>query len=466
MSFKSIFELFRQKVTQDRVKTMLIDFTVSNYKSIQDQQTFSLVAEDDTQPGATFSPTPESNFQLLKSAILFGPNASGKTNVLNAIKCLFNVVCKSTNNQIGDYIINQESTFWLNEKSKNSPIEFEIEFIARDKIRYYYATTFSFEKIISEELKSYPLGRERLIFKRHNTSDFTFGSTFKGPKKALAESVIDNTLFLSKGANNNVEQLISPYLFFKESAQFFIEKRPITTKSTTTEKIVKGSEAFKNKVLNFLKAADTGIFDIRIDKEDFDLPSETDEQLSINSYFKVFNKIFNHPASSFYFGNSSYSVKTIHKNNETGSKIAFPLDFESRGTQALYNMAGSLIDALEKGKILIVDEIEQSLHPEISAILFSLFNSKKTNPNGAQLIATTHDTTLLSAKIFQRDQIWFTQKSTTGCTKLYSLLEFKKSSVRKEAPWSDWYLDGRFHALPYIDDTLLENIAEAEESDA
>ena len=124
----------------------------------------------------------------------------------------------------------------------------------------------------------------------------------------------------------------------------------------------------------------------------------------------------------------------------------------------MYRLAGIVIEVLDSGGVLAIDEIEGSLHPEISAMIFHIFNNKKLNPRNAQLIATTHDTALLNKDNFRRDQIWFTEKDESGATSLYSMLEFKKSKIRKKAPWREWYLDGRFDAVPVVDERLLEGV--------
>ncbi|MCP4220194.1 MAG: ATP-binding protein, partial [bacterium] len=202
---------------------------------------------------------------------------------------------------------------------------------------------------------------------------------------------------------------------------------------------------FEDKITSFLTAADTGIQEVGLERAEMtasDFPVELPETVK----------------KQFLEG-GVYRTIAFHKlydgEKEMGN-IAFDLGEESIGTQRMYDLAGDVIFILETGGALIVDELDQSLHPHLCEYILQLFNDPETNPNNAQLIATTHDTTLLNPQLLRRDQIWFVTKDRMGASELFSLDEFKRDSLRNNTPFDKWYLEGRLGAIPNIDKTVFK----------
>lgn len=434
---------------------MIIEFEVANYRSLRDGQVLSMVAEGkEDHEEFTFQPD-GLNLSLLKSCVIYGANASGKTNVLRALRELQRLVVRSSDLKVGDTIPTAKSNFKLDAACANKPVSFALEFICSDQVRNRLFVAVDKEHgVVEEKLESYPLGRARLLYHRIHGEPISFGDALKGHKKSIEESLLDNVLFLSKAANNNLEQLIPIYMYFKNLFEFCIDKESVAFFSPTTERIAGGDNEFSDRVLSFLKAADTGIEGISIKKyeENMDIEGIDDAPAVIKKMIRESFQEVPH-LGHMQFGELDNKI------------VSFPLGDESKGTQELYRLAGIIIEVLDSGGVLAIDEIEGSLHPEISAMIFHVFNSKKLNPHNAQLIATTHDTALLNRENFRRDQIWFTERDENGVSSLYSLLEFKKSNVRKNAPWREWYMDGRFDAVPVVDEDLLESVVRGVEDD-
>lgn len=430
---------------------MIIDFTVENFKSIKEEQTFSMLASNskDEHPDNMSQCEKEKNFTLLKTGVIFGANASGKSNLIMAVETFRNFVVDSTDLKL-DQDIPYYEPYQLDENNRTSPTMFEIELIGNDKVRYKYKVLFDKEEIQSEYLVFYPNKQEARLFLRERGKAIKFGAQFKGRKKSLESELLPNNLFLSKAANSNHEQLKAIYLYFKNNLRFHTgreSKRYISLFSTSRLR-GKHSEDFKKKLINFLAAADIGIHSVELEIN-YDAPGERD------TYTDRVAESVNRPADSESFYRPVFYHKIYDGSEETGM-TTFNLEEESAGTFKMYELAGEIIEVLEGGYTIFVDELDNSMHPHISEYIFRLFNDSDTNPNNAQLIAATHDATLLNPEIFRRDQIWFTQKNSFGATEIFSLDEFNRNEVRKNTPFEKWYLDGRFGALPLIDKELFK----------
>jgi len=426
---------------------MIIEFSVSNFRSIKDEQTLSLVADDAKNESGGITPVENQPFSLLKSCVLYGANASGKTNVLLALRELATAITRSDNLEIGRAIPTTRLFFRLDKLCNSKPVSFKIEFICTDGVRYEYAVSMTGEDGVTyESLYSFPSGRRRLLFSREKGRQMEFGTHLKGNKKFVADSTLKNNLFLTKAAKSNIEQIVPVYMYFYNMFHFVFDRMELPLLYNVSKQIAEGDEGFKHKITNLLKAADTGICGLNIKIYEKDIDIKFDIAVPDVLVTAATDQVKYRP----------YAAHAVSSGLDA-EPILFDMRDESNGTQEIYHLSGLLFNVLDKGGVLIVDEIERSLHPEITARLFSLFNNPKTNPKGAQLIATTHDVALLNQENFRRDQIWFTEKDGDGATSLYSMLEFKKSNVRKDAPWARWYLDGRFGATPVIDDELLES---------
>ncbi len=422
---------------------MLIDFTIKNFRSIRDPVTLSALATDIPEhPDNVFQSEREKKINLLKTAVIYGANAAGKSNIIKAFDIFIDFVVKSTDLKLGDNIFYYDP-FRLNKKSSGEPTMFEIEFLGNDSVRYRYGIHFDRNEILKESLVFFPKGYKAVLFYREKGQRIKFGGNFQGPAKTIEKQLLENHLFLSKAANSNNKLLKNIYFYFKNTLRFLIHSDEITGNylgSFTTELCMQDVSNLKI-VSEFLKIADTGI-----DFMDFKKRTIHDNQIWFNENVSVALKkqiitAINHKPQMFH---------EVFENGKEAGAIGFDLEDESDGTQKLYDLAGKILYVLKNGMVLIADELHNSLHPMMTQALIDLFHSPITNPKNAQLIFATHDTTLLNPDSLRRDQIWLCEKDQYGATSLYSISEFDYSEVSSQTPFDKWYLSGRFGALPMI----------------
>ena len=380
---------------------MLKSFKVRNFKSFRDEIEFSM--EKGNTTGLENFNTIEDK-ELLKSAMLFGANASGKSNIFLAMAKMKEIIFNSSTDDTEYQIITDNFKFDLN--SANEPVMFEIDFFQKD-IEYIYGFEVLNGNINKEWLHRRVKSKADLFIR--NAPDWESIKISSGFKEAedLKKYTRPNALFLSIASRFNVEIATEIKEWFKN---FKIISSDILSNSFTLEMLNKEIE--KKKIINFLKTADLGIEDIILEKED---------------------------------------VKTIHQvydsdNNITGN-IEFDFNFESEGTKKFLTLSGPIIDALENGKVLVIDELSSKLHYQLSDYIVRLFNSIDKNKNNAQLIFNSHLPLFLDNKKFRKDQIWFVEKDKFGKRKLYSLYDI---NVRKDLSYMKSYLLGKFGALPEI----------------
>lgn len=414
---------------------MLIEFSVANFRSIKERQTLNLVkSSGDELANNTFAAN--SGLELLRSAAIYGPNASGKSNILLAMQALRNTVIYSASQQHGEPL--SITPFRLNTQTQQAPSEFEVSFIAQG-VRYQYGFTATAERVYEEWLFAYPKKRPQRWFSRvwdatSQQSLWEFGSHLSGEKQLWQKSTRDNALFLSTAVQLNSQQLQPIYDWFKK-----------TLKTTGVGGWNLGFSAAlcegerKSRVLEFIKAADLGISDIQLEKKPFDinhlnLPADTSAAIREDILERMKDK-------------QLVDIKTVHENAK-GEAIVFDLEDESHGTQRIFAFAGPWLDTLEKGHVLFIDELHDSLHPKLLQFLVGLFHNDATNPNNAQLIFTTHETSILNQDVLRRDQIWFCEKDQQQATQLYPLTDFSPRKGRENLELA--YLSGRYGALPFV----------------
>ena len=410
---------------------MLVEFTLKNYRSFKDRQIFSLIPDESKKEFPENIFKVNDKIEFLKVAIIYGANASGKSNFMKALQAFRNLALFSANKNPGS-IIKEYEPYKFEVESSNSPTEFELLFLI-NKIPYRYAIKFTDIEISEESLLFYPQGREAKLFVRKGQK-FEFGDYLKGQKNVVANLTNKNQLFLPKAAQNNITQLIEVHNFFSKT---FL---PIPFLDHTTDKYYINllakeldSNIDKDFIQNFkalLKSFDTGIVDFRVKK--------------IEPTFKL--------------EDHEFEVAVDHQlYNRKGEKIRIkehPLDEESQGTQKLFVLAGLLLKALMNGSVIMIDEFERSLHPYVSSYIVKLFNKQNINRKGAQLIIATHDTNLLSKNILRRDQIWIAEKSIKGDSQLFSFSDI--NGVRHDIPFEKWYLTGRFGGIPSLKELNFE----------
>ncbi|MDP2223256.1 ATP/GTP-binding protein [Nitrosomonas sp.] len=417
---------------------MLIEFNVSNFLSIREQASLSMVAAKGLElaNNNTFLTGIPAVPSLLRSAAIYGANAAGKSNFIKALQVMRQLVLQSSAKIQADEKL-PITPFLLDEGSPLKPSEFEVTFINQG-IRYQYGFSATPKRIIEEWLLAYPSGKaQRWIERRYDeqSQSYRWGGmgNLTGKKELWKATTRSNALFLSTAMQLNNQQLSPVFSWFDNTLHVagFGRWHPgfsmkICEKDNTRE-----------QVIAFLKAADVDINDIELEKEKFDpqnLPDDIPEEIKRHLEKQYKDK----PITQ---------VKTVHT-LETGRKILFDLDDESDGTQKIFALAGPWLDTLENGYILVIDELHDNLHPLMVKFLVGLFHNPETNPKNAQLIFTTHDTSILNQKVFRRDQIWFCEKDSQQVTTLYPLTDF---SPRKGVEnLEHGYLSGRYGALPYL----------------
>ena len=414
---------------------MLIEFSVANFRSIKEKQTLSMVADKGFATG--FNSVP----YLSNIAAIYGANGSGKSNLVKAMEFFGDFVNNSAKaSQEGEEI--EVIPFLFSEKTQELPSEFEIIFIHND---YLFQYGFSLNKniVITEWLYATPKDGKKQKFQTWLSRDMTIGEieidkkNIKGEKEFWKKSTRHNSLFLSTAVSLNSEDFKKPFDWIVKEFRVFPTDASISPRFTIKQ-IADGNK--KEQILKFLKAFDTVFEDIKIVEEEFN-----EKKLPKGMPSEIKNEIMKNMK-----GEKTFDIYTSHKMEEGG---VYYLDIgeESLGTEKLFAFAAPIIDVLENGYCLVVDEINNSLHPHALAGVINLFRNKKTNPKNAQLIFTSHDT--LPMNILDREQIWVLDKGKFGNTNLTSIAEFKTSNRETEAI-EKRYLNGRYSGIPNIGDII------------
>lgn len=405
---------------------MLIEFRVKNFYSIQDEQIFSLIANSQKQHKNNTFALKNENLTLLKSAAIYGANAAGKSNLIKAFAVMKDIVLKSAIVQRGEKL--PILPFLLGD-DKDKITEFELSFIAQN-IKYTYGFSTSQEQIFNEWLFSYPNGRMQKIFTRtfdEKIKQYTYEDrNLIGEKKLWENSTRENALFLSTAIQLNNQQL-------KPVFDWFFCLNISTDSGDFANSINVTVDMFKKQpeeLVECLKAVDLDIESLKIDEQDFEP-----------------NLPFNAPKTQREkFKQKRLIIQTTHL-NQKGKAVDFDVNLESDGTQKFFAFLGPALNTLGKGTILIIDELHNHLHPAMTRFIINLFHNEKINKKNAQLIFTTHETSILHKELFRKDQIYFCEKQNKA-SKFYSLSDFK--GLRENIDYEKSYLLGRFGALPNL----------------
>ena len=412
---------------------MLLEFSVENFLSFKDKMTLNMIASSDKSLDNNLINYNGNN--LIKCAVVYGPNASGKTNLLKSIGFVKSMVINSHKNQKGDAI--RVIPFRLDEKYSNKPSKFELVFI-KDGIKYVYGFSADMTKIHEEYLYYYPMGRPAVIFERDHTNNYRFVKD-KKEQNELSKRTLDNSLYLSTSSNWNYKRTAKAMEWFVNNVQVeTLQEMPIA--NTKTTEIFNKNERTKEIVKKFLYEADVGIVDL-----DISVRTLSD---------KDFAKKIPEPFLEYILKDNPKitEIRTYHYGfDSSGNKVKIPFNFrdESDGSKRMFELTGIIIDVLLNGKLLIIDEFDTNLHPHLVKYLVGLFQNPKKNKNNSQLVFSTHNTYLLKTNLFRRDQIWFTEKRPDQSTDLYSLWDYKP---RKDENIEKGYLAGRYGAVPFLGD--------------
>ena len=418
---------------------MLIEFSVGNFLSIKDRQTLRLDASSISEHKDQLIDA--GRYQLLRSAVIYGANASGKSNVLKAMAAMRQIVWTSAEQSSTAEI--KVEPFLLSTETENAPSYFEVLFII-DTVRYRYGFEADKVAIRAEWLYVAKKRQEMPLFLRENDSIEVFKEFKEG--KGLEEKTRDNALFLSVCDQFNGQ-------LAKKILRWFVNFNTISglshqaLRKFTFRMLAENRE---NQILiNFLNQFNLGFTLIKIEKEilrgdGYSTSLELDQS-------KSFEDADNEGITVAKIMRQKFDV-----DGEPVNSVDFDLGRnESSGTNKMFDLLGPIFDTLEHGKALIVDELDAKLHPLMTQAIIRLFNDPALNHNNAQLIFATHDTNLLTDGGFRRDQIYFTEKDRYGATCLYSLVEYQEDNgdkVRKDRSFEKDYIQGRYGAIPFIGD--------------
>lgn len=414
---------------------MLVEFRVKNFRSLRDEQVFSLVASTDKTlldthaigTGLKVAP------HLLKSAVVYGANASGKSNLIKALQYMRGVVVQSAGLAPGQTFDGLQR-FKLDTLSASQPTEFEVTFILHG-VRYQYGFAMTSQRILSEQLLVYKAFKPQRWFKRHFDVDsgkdmYDFGPGLKGAKHLWEGATRPNALFVSMAAQLNSDALGPVLDWFDNRLVIFNELAPLSPHVSV--QMLK-QESQRKAICDFLRAADISIADIELATKQTMI-----QQIRLNLATGLREEETREQA---------VDELKFHHLTEHG-KAVFDLMDESSGTRNLLFLTGPILDILNKGLTLVVDELDTSLHTLLVQALVRLFHSPDVNTGGAQLVFTTHDTALLDAYgLFRRDQIWFVEKKPDQSSVIFPLIDF---SPRKNEALERGYLQGRYGGLPLL----------------
>ncbi len=415
---------------------MLLEFSVSNFRSIKNEQILSMLAESSqAKPDnmASVELSAGGCLSVLKSAVIYGANASGKTNIIKAFFTCISFIQRSATNIVGDAITCYDP-FIFEQTTAFSPIVFKLLFIGKDNIKYSYQFSYNRYEIISEILEYYPKGQRATLFTRTNSEGETTHShvislTKNVTNQRIKKEVFKNQLYLSQFGSTIVhEQLTEVYLFFK-NIDVWNSQNSVYTKNMqeklSSDLLEPQNEALRKRLVKLIQISDTKIEDIRISKE-----PDSDKVRPQKGEYALFGQ------------------HSLFENDKKIGNKELPFREESAGSNVLFAIGGYILKKLETGGVMFIDELDNSLHPKLTKFLVKLFNNPISNPKNAQLVCATHEVTLLDKDMFRMDQVWFTEKNKFGASELYSIKDF--DGVREGIPFDKWYHNGKFGGEPKI----------------
>lgn len=351
---------------------------------------------------------------ILKSVGLFGPNASGKSNIMKAIDFCCRLILNS-------HLYNEGTTFNFEvfkfDGWQNKPSKFLIDFVCED-IEYEYSFELTKDKIISERLYHYPLGRKAKVFVREANGKYSFGTGIISKPTDVALNTSNKNLFLSRASSMNRE-------FAQKLYRYFLNQFMLGLANINDVMVLDSFNTYKKVILKALEVCDTDITDIEARKEQMAIPVHADNSFKLVDVLKF---------------------KTFHRDD---NDIMFDLDLEeSNGTRKLFQILLRLLDVVKNNKGIMLDEFDMGLHTRLADFILDLIHASE----GSQLLFSSHNTSLIDVKRLRKDQIVFVNKSEKGATEVYSLYDFK--DFRENMDAEKGYIQGRFDAVPYVDSTV------------
>ncbi len=429
---------------------MILQFSVSNYRCFRGLQTLSLAAstQDKSLPENSIATEHlgERAKRWTKGVALYGANASGKTTLLEALKTLAALVQNSAKVTDPKEQIPEIEPFALGDQEKAEPTAFDLMFVV-DDIRYEYRVAVSKVRVWHESLRAFPSKKEQIWFERTwNSESNAYSWKPDRPSGFSRDSQLEaytlsNMLFLSKAIASNRSELEPVFRWFKEQLIFINLSAGVGFGHSTTLQHVKDQTLLYPQIVALLHHADLGItgakaieyqltFDPAVEKVVGSFPKDILERLRA----------------------AVHSRPELTHRGRGSSEMPLPWESESAGTKRFFSLLGPWLDILRLGRVVCVDELENSIHPLMVRELLRLFFSASENPKGAQILFTTHSPFLLDASLLRRDQIWFTEKDFEGASHLYPLTDY---SPRKGESLVRGYLSGRYGGVPFLPHGLV-----------
>ncbi len=424
---------------------MLLQFSVKNYKSFKDTAVLSMEASADNSFESNYVKSGKD--KILKTAVIYGANAAGKSNIFGALTAAILTIRESDSRQVGSPLI-RIVPFKFDEGAISSPTEFEFVFIA-EGTKYVYGFSATVDSIVTEYLYEYKTAKASTVFVRDERAKKVYSFTNPAYKRNLEPIVAKNTknkLFLSTATNWNAEETRVPLLWFTTFINTYNTQYDQLFSRTAPMFENDEDDSLRKFTKALIKEADINIRDYRIQSREIVAQSDIPQELG-GGHKELFRQ-------------KQYSISTMHEiiTDPLGEPKIMQLNLieESKGTQNLFFFSPILKKAFESGEVVCIDEFDANLHPLLLRYIVSLFVNPDVNKKNAQLIISSHSTFLLDLSLLRRDQFYFVEKNADmGNSELFSMDEF---AVRKGENIRNSYLLGRFGAIPDTGegDTLWE----------
>ncbi len=405
---------------------MLIGFRLQNFRSFLTEQTFSYATSADSAHASThlLRTGIKSVPRLSKAAIVFGPNASGKSNLLVALGTCRDLILHSSSLTPAQFA--ERHTPFRFGPAASRATEFELD-VVLDRVRYRYSMSYDSQRIRRELLLVHRTGKAQRWFERRFDDSLQrdewapFSPNFNGPRELWRKATPPGALFLTTAARMHSAQL-APLMHWVEDGLQVLLKRDMGDLEGFAARL--HDRVFKSRLIRLLRAVDIPIDDVRAAAAGLEPQADR------------------HPSIEFLYSRAGWAP--VWANSV----------FESAGTHRLMSLFGPLMDAIDRGKLLVIDEIDASLHPLIARFLIQLINNPALSGRGAQILLASHNTSLMDLDILRRDEIWLMQRGEHGASVLAPLL---RSSPRRQESVAKNYLKGRYAAVPVIRPTILED---------
>lgn len=417
---------------------MLLRFSVANYLSIREEAELSFIATAFKDDVGHLIATRYSKYGVLPVVALYGANASGKSNILDALGFLRSLVMNSFK-RAEDTMLHRP--FLLDEDSAAQPSTFILDFIMED-VRYQYGVMQSKQRVHEEWLYTFPKQIKQVLFSRSDTeqTEYYFGRSFAGSNRQIQSITRPTALFLSAGATSGHPLLTRISDYFATAIRM---RSQVSAPLDEVAKSLEQDAALQKEVVAYLAKADTGIADMKISTES--MPEDIKQDLT--HFYAALSKLTNLKVPQRNTQEEVMRKVELGHSSADGKVRYLRFEDESLGTKHLFAILPQVFTTLKNGTILVLDEITTSLHTLLARQLVSIFQDPLTNPKGAQLVFSTHDTNLLSPGLLRRDEVWFAEKSSDGRSVYFPLSDIKTKNTDNI---ERGYVQGRFGAIPFL----------------